>query len=131
MAWYKKSFGKDYLKIYSHRNREEAKRHVDFACKALNLRAGQLVLDLGCGAGRHSYELIGRHIRVTAFDLSEELLSTIRSKSSGSFSRISREKFSKRCWSDLIWIGGRTSTPIFSIQPTALVSLNSNRMASP
>ena len=36
----------------------------------LGLRAGELVLDLGCGFGRHAYEVIRRGGRVVACDMS-------------------------------------------------------------
>ena len=34
----------------------------------LGLQAGDLVLDLGCGAGRHAFEAFRRGARVVAFD---------------------------------------------------------------
>jgi SAM-dependent methyltransferase len=37
----------------------------------LGLRAGERLLDLGCGGGRHAYEAIRRGARVTALDASE------------------------------------------------------------
>ena len=78
MTWYKRSFGKDYLRIYSHRDQQEAKTHVDFATKVLNIKADQHVLDLGCGYGRHSLELAKKNIHVTGIDLSEHLLKIAR-----------------------------------------------------
>lgn len=40
----------------------------------LELPAGALVLDLGCGNGRHTYEALRRGCDVIAFDLDEEAL---------------------------------------------------------
>jgi SAM-dependent methyltransferase len=37
----------------------------------LGLRAGERLLDLGCGGGRHAYEALRRGARVTALDASE------------------------------------------------------------
>lgn len=51
---------------------------VQFAIKQLRLRPHDRVLDLGCGWGRHSLELAGYGLRVTALDLSSELLRLAR-----------------------------------------------------
>jgi len=78
MAWYKKAFGKDYLKLYSHRDGREASVHVDFAFKKLRLEPGRRVLDLGCGFGRHSILLAEKGLAVAGLDLSEYLLHKAR-----------------------------------------------------
>ncbi len=46
----------------------------------LGLRAGHRVLDLGCGAGRHSFEAFRRGAHVTAFDQSEEDLLAVKAR---------------------------------------------------
>ena len=43
----------------------------------LGLRAGELLLDLGCGGGRHAYEALRRGARVTALDASETELKDV------------------------------------------------------
>lgn len=76
--WWETFFGTDYLKQYEldvQRTREE----VDAIETILHLRKGARILDLACGAGRHSIELAKRGYRVTGYDLSEELLKTARS----------------------------------------------------
>jgi SAM-dependent methyltransferase len=45
----------------------------------LGLTAGDLVLDLGCGFGRHAYEALRRGARVVACDLSPDELREVRS----------------------------------------------------
>ena len=40
---------------------------VDY--KRLGVQAGDRVLDLGCGAGRHAYEAVRRGALVVAYDL--------------------------------------------------------------
>jgi SAM-dependent methyltransferase len=45
----------------------------------LGLRAGERLLDLGCGGGRHAYEAIRRGGRVTALDASEAELKDVSS----------------------------------------------------
>ncbi|MQG67298.1 MAG: methyltransferase domain-containing protein [SAR202 cluster bacterium] len=43
---------------------------VDFLVQELGLRHGARILDVGCGAGRHSVELARRGFRLTSLDLS-------------------------------------------------------------
>ena len=51
---------------------------VDFLEQELGLHAGQAILDVGCGTGRHSLELARRGYRCTGIDLSPDMLSVAR-----------------------------------------------------
>lgn len=53
-------------------------REVGFLEDALALRAGDSILDLGCGTGRHSIELARRGYAMTGLDLSEAMLDQAR-----------------------------------------------------
>lgn len=44
----------------------------------LDLQAGDLLLDMGCGAGRHAFESFRRGARVVAFDYSHDELRDVR-----------------------------------------------------
>ena len=73
--WYEDFFGPDYLVRYLH---PETSAQVDAIEKILHLRKGSRILDVACGAGRHSVELAKRGYRVTGFDLSRSLLAEAR-----------------------------------------------------
>lgn len=49
-------------------------KEVDFLLEELSLKPGDLVLDVGCGTGRHSIELAKRGFAVTGVDLSSGML---------------------------------------------------------
>ncbi|HOX85324.1 MAG TPA: methyltransferase domain-containing protein [bacterium] len=72
--WFQFSFGHDYLRIYPHRDQAEADRQVAVVWQKLELHAGQAVLDLGCGNGRHSLALSRYPVRIVGLDLSLILL---------------------------------------------------------
>ncbi|MEM7481187.1 MAG: class I SAM-dependent methyltransferase [Acidobacteriota bacterium] len=74
MAWYKEWFGQDYLDLYSHRDQEEAERNIDFVVEKLGPHRPRAVLDLACGAGRHTEALRQRGYRALGVDLSLTLL---------------------------------------------------------
>lgn len=75
MAWYKESFGEDYLDLYSHRDQSEADAHVAFVLGAFaDGPRPESVLDLACGAGRHTAALRRRDLRALGVDLSLTLL---------------------------------------------------------
>ena len=76
MAWYKEWFGAEYLELYAHRDAGEADRHIDFVERHLapRLPEPRAVLDLACGAGRHTQALRGRGFRTLGVDLSVTLL---------------------------------------------------------
>lgn len=74
MAWYKDWFGEEYLDLYSHRNAGEAERHIDFVEKLLGADRPSAILDLACGAGRHTAALRERRLRALGVDLSLTLL---------------------------------------------------------
>ena len=76
MAWYKEWFGADYLELYAHRDADEAGRHVDFVKETMGESAPKRVLDLACGAGRHTAILRERGYDTVGVDLSVTLLST-------------------------------------------------------
>lgn len=53
-------------------------QEVDFLVDALGLTAGDRVLDVGCGPGRHAYELAKRGIVVHGVDISERFIEIAR-----------------------------------------------------
>lgn len=57
---------------------ENTSAQVDFIERTLGLAAGQRVLDLGCGHGRHAIEFARRGYRVTGIDLSESFIGRAR-----------------------------------------------------
>jgi len=74
--WFKEWFDTDeYLNVYRNRNEEDAKKLVDLILKNVNLKPNAPVLDLACGAGRHSILFAEKGFDVTAVDLSRNLLS--------------------------------------------------------
>jgi len=74
--WYKKWFSsKYYLKLYKHRDVAEAQNLINLIQRTLDFKKGSKVLDICCGAGRHTLELAKRGFDVTGFDLSEYLIS--------------------------------------------------------
>lgn len=74
MAWYKEWFGEDYLELYAYRDDTEAEAHVDFVDRQLAGPRPRAVLDLACGAGRHTAALRRRGYRTLGVDLSITLL---------------------------------------------------------
>lgn len=75
--WYEAFFGPDYLKQYEHTTTAQ---EIDGVETILHLRRGSRVLDLACGAGRHSIELASRGYTVVGYDLSETLLRAARAE---------------------------------------------------
>jgi SAM-dependent methyltransferase len=74
LEWYERNFNEDYLKIYAHRSEENAGKEIEKIWSFVEKKPGQKVLDLCCGAGRHSRWLARQGLRVTGVDLSDTLL---------------------------------------------------------
>ncbi|MFN7249998.1 MAG: class I SAM-dependent methyltransferase [Anaerobacillus sp.] len=72
-CWYEDHFQEDYLKIYNHRN-ENAETELQNIMKFIPYQEGQKLLDLCCGAGRHSRWFANQKLTVTGVDLSLALL---------------------------------------------------------
>lgn len=73
--WYIDWFSnKLYLELYKHRDEKEANDLVNLIQRSINLKIGDKVLDVCCGAGRHSVEFAKRGFDVTGFDLSGYLI---------------------------------------------------------
>ena len=64
-----------YHKLYAYRDENEAARFLDALIARLRPRHEACVLDLGCGAGRHSKHLASKALRVTGMDLSAASIS--------------------------------------------------------
>lgn len=78
--WFEEWFGEDYLRIYHHRDEEEAEHAIELIVSNLPGRQINSVLDLGCGAGRHTNVLFERWWTV-GLDLSMALLRVARKES--------------------------------------------------
>ncbi len=74
--WYEDWFADErYLALYRHRNNEEALYALDLIEKATEIEKDSPILDLACGAGRHSINLAKRgYTNITAIDLSPTLI---------------------------------------------------------
>lgn len=70
--WFETWFDTPYYHLmYQHRDEEEARVFIATMVMYLELRAGQRVLDLACGKGRHSRELQHHNLEVVGIDLSK------------------------------------------------------------
>lgn len=78
--WFEEWFGEDYLRLYPHRDIKEASRAIELIANHVSGREIRCVLDLACGAGRHSKLLCERWWTV-GLDLSAALLKVARRKS--------------------------------------------------
>ena len=76
--WFERWFGEEYLRAYAHRDDEDAERLVGLLDTLGVAGAGQRVLDLACGPGRHTAALARRGARVVGLDLSRVLLLAAR-----------------------------------------------------
>jgi SAM-dependent methyltransferase len=74
VAWYREWFGQDYLDLYAHRDQGEAEASVARVVEWLGPERPNAVLDLACGAGRHTEALRKRGLRALGVDLSLTLL---------------------------------------------------------
>jgi len=85
--WFHRAFDHAYNLLYAHRDDDEARRCIDLAASRIPQfaspeRAGP-VLDLCCGAGRHSAEVHSRGLDVVSLDLSTDLLQTAWERDAG------------------------------------------------
>jgi len=76
--WYRTSFDAFYPIVYAHRTVEAAESEAVFAAEQVGLRAGEHVLDLCCGNGRHIVHLLRRTPFVVGLDYSSDLLALAR-----------------------------------------------------
>ncbi|MBD0298442.1 MAG: methyltransferase domain-containing protein [Flavisolibacter sp.] len=58
-----------YHKLYAHRSKEEAADFVDALIAELQPRKDAVMLDAGCGNGRHCIHLASKGFIVTGMDL--------------------------------------------------------------
>lgn len=72
--WFEEWFNEAYLALYPHRDASDAERLVALLRRALPWREGWRVLDVGCGAGRHTRALEASGARCIGLDLSAILL---------------------------------------------------------
>lgn len=76
--WWRDFFDKDYLTIYRKRDGVSAAAEAGFIRKVLRLRAGQSILDVCCGYGRHSLLFAKMGLRVTGVDINPLFLRRAR-----------------------------------------------------
>jgi cyclopropane fatty-acyl-phospholipid synthase-like methyltransferase len=73
--WFEDWFNtEEYLEVYKNRNEKEALKLVELILENISVNAGAKVLDMACGAGRHSILFSQKGFDVTAVDLSPMLL---------------------------------------------------------
>jgi SAM-dependent methyltransferase len=75
--WFEQWFGEEYLRLYPHRDDDDAAQLTALIASHTELR-GRVLLDLACGPGRHSVFFRSLGANVVGFDLSMPLLSRAR-----------------------------------------------------
>lgn len=74
--WFRDWFNTpEYLSVYRHRNESDAEQHINLITNNILLHPNSKILDMACGAGRHTVILARKGYDVTGVDLSENLLS--------------------------------------------------------
>lgn len=104
--WFKKWFSnKLYLKIYRHRDEADAKHLIDLIQRTIPTYSREKILDLACGAGRHSIELARRGFDVTGIDLSSYLITEAKKSARTSPEQGLKVKFEIKDMRDFNYLG--------------------------
>lgn len=72
--WENDSFAESSLSRIDMKFKPNTVEQVDYVLEKLNVNEDAELLDLGCGAGRHSIELSKRGMNVTGIDISSKML---------------------------------------------------------
>ena len=75
-----------YHLLYRHRDHEEAAAFIDALMQALQPKPDDHILDLACGAGRHSNYLANKGYTVTGLDLSKESIARAKANAADNVS---------------------------------------------
>lgn len=78
MSWYRELFDRLGARYLDYRFTKGTEQEVSFLAEALGLRPQHRILDLACGAGRHSLELARRGLSPVGLDLSLRMLQVAR-----------------------------------------------------
>lgn len=102
-VWYEDFFWSDWMDVQGQ-NKTEAQTGAEaaFIQKALHLESGAKLLDVPCGAGRHSVELTARGYRVTGVDLTAPFLQEAQRRA---MDRRVEVRWERRDMRDLQWTG--------------------------
>lgn len=76
--WFEEWFGEEYLALYPHRDAEEAQHVANLISARVHVPAGEIALDLACGAGRHTRAFEACRWTTIGLDLSPALLRVAR-----------------------------------------------------
>ncbi len=84
-GWFNAAFGAHYPLLYQHRDAAEAERCLTQlqGMAPFIAQPGELILDLGCGDGRHLELLFSLGFSAVGLDLSPHLLESARARGSG------------------------------------------------
>jgi SAM-dependent methyltransferase len=94
-SWFDSSY---YHQLYRHHDNKEAEKFIDALLIELEPEKNSVMLDLGCGTGRHSKHLASKGYRVTGIDLAASSIREARKFESESlhfFKRDMRMPFGK------------------------------------
>jgi SAM-dependent methyltransferase len=72
--WWASIFDDDFLAVMPAYSKRDTRRELDLIVDSLGVEPGGLLLDLGCGAGRHAIGMARRNYRVVGVDLSLSML---------------------------------------------------------
>jgi len=72
--WWEELFNDDFIRTMAKVTDPQIAKEVDFVEESLAVAKGAMLLDLGCGTGRHAIELTRRGYKVVGFDLSLPML---------------------------------------------------------
>ena len=72
--WWEELFNDDFIRTMAKITDAQIAREADFIEDSLGVAKAAMVLDLGCGTGRHAIELTRRGYQVAGFDLSLAML---------------------------------------------------------
>ncbi|MCP4231474.1 MAG: class I SAM-dependent methyltransferase [bacterium] len=80
MKWYQEFYGGEFDPVVGFPDDETTARQAAFVVEVLGLSAGDSLLDLACGYGRHSLLFMEQGFEVTGLDLSEYYIEKAREK---------------------------------------------------